>query len=370
MANSKASSTIVALRVNARDPELNPLTTALPQFIRDVEQLESLLSEPSAQTIRAMKELDGDIVVLGAGGKIGPTLARMAKRASELAGVARRVVGVARFSSAHLEQRLQSWGVETIRCNLLDRSALAELPDAANVFFMAGMKFGSAGQEPMTWAMNSYLPVMVSERYRVSRIVAFSTGNIYGLCPVTEKGSREDSQLNPVGEYAMSCLGRERMFEHFSQTNQTKMAILRLNYATEMRYGVLVDIAQKVFSGTSLPLSMGYLNAIWQGDANNFALQALQHVSSPPFVINIAGAEVLSVRSVAEAYAARLQRPVRFDGAESNDALLSDARKAFGLFGEPGVSEAQMVDWIADWVGRGGEALAKPTHFENREGRF
>jgi hypothetical protein len=370
VANLKASSTIVALRVDAKDPEPNPLATALPQSIRDVDQLESLLSEPSAQTIRAMKELDGDIAVLGVGGKMGPTLARMAKRASELAGVARRVVGVARFSSGHLEQRLQSWGVETMRCNLLDRSALAELPDAANVIFMAGMKFGSTGQESMTWAINSYLPGMVSERYRASRIVAFSTGNIYGLCPVTEKGSREDSQLNPVGEYAMSCLGRERMFEHFSQTNQTKMAILRLNYATEMRYGVLVDIAQKVFSGTSLPLSMGYLNAIWQGDANNFALQTLEHVSSPPFVINIAGAKVLSVRSVAETYSARLQRPVRFDGAESSDALLSDARKAFGLFGEPGVSEAQMVDWIADWVGRGGETLAKPTHFENREGRF
>lgn len=317
-----------------------------------------------------MNELDGDILVLGVGGKMGPTLARMAKRASDAAIVPRRVIGVARFSSANLERRLQSWGVETIRGDLLDREALHRLPEAPNVIYMAGMKFGSTGQEWLTWAMNSYLPGMVSERFRNSRIAAFSTGNVYGLCPVCEKGSAENSALHPVGEYAMSCLGRERMLEHFSRTNGTKVSILRLNYATEMRYGVLVDVAQKVFTGAPVQLSMGYLNAIWQGDANNLSLQALAHASSPPFVINIAGAEVLSVRKVANAFAKRFQKPVQFEGTEAADALLSDAQRAFNLFGEPAVSETQMIDWIADWVSCGGETLAKPTHYENRAGRF
>jgi nucleoside-diphosphate-sugar epimerase len=346
------------------------VTAVLPKSIESVEQLESLLSQPSEQTVRVMKLLEGDILVLGVGGKMGPTLARMAKRASDLASVARRVIGVARFSSANLERRLQSWGVETIRCDLLNRPELWRLPDAPNVIYMAGMKFGSTDQEWLTWAMNSYLPGMVAERFRNSRITAFSTGNVYGLCPVCEKGSGENSVLQPVGEYAMSCLGRERMLEHFSRTNGTKVSVLRLNYATEMRYGVLVDVAQTVFAGLPIPLAMGYLNAIWQGDANNFSLQSLAHASCPPFVINIAGAEVLSVRKVAEVFAERFQRSAQFEGTEAADALLSDARKAFGLFGKPTVSETQMIDWIAEWVSQGGETLAKPTHFENRAGRF
>jgi hypothetical protein len=338
--------------------------------IRDVEELDELLSEPTDATIRALATLDGDIIILGVGGKMGPTLARMAKRASEAAGIRCRVIGVSRFSSQQCEQQLQEWGVETIRCDLLDRASLAELPEAANVVYMAGMKFGSTGQESLTWAMNSYLPGLVSERYRHSRIAAFSTGNVYGLCPVSTRGSRESDPLNPLGEYAMSCLGRERIFEHFGRTAKINMSILRLNYASEMRYGVLLDIAKRVYAGLEVPLSMGYLNAIWQGDATAMSLQALGHASSPPFVINIAGPELLSVRSIAEEFGTLFQKPVRFEGVESNDALLSDAGRAFELFGRPRVSASQLMSWIADWVARGGTTAAKPTHFEERAGRF
>jgi nucleoside-diphosphate-sugar epimerase len=338
--------------------------------IRDVEDLDELLSEPTEGTIRALARLDGDLVILGVGGKMGPTLARMAKRASEAAGSRRKVIGVSRFSSSHCEPQLQAWGVETIRCDLLDRASLSELPEAANVVYMAGMKFGSTGQESLTWAMNSFLPGLVVERYRDSKIAAFSTGNVYGLCAVSKQGSRETDPLNPLGEYAMSCLGRERIFEHFSRTRKINLSVLRLNYACEMRYGVLLDIAKRVYAGLEVPLSMGYLNAIWQGDATAMSLQALVHASTPPFVINIAGPELLSVRSIAEEFGAIFHKPVRFEGVESNDALLSDAGKAFALFGHPRVSAAQLKTWIADWIARGGATSTKPTHFEERAGRF
>ncbi|MHB8302347.1 MAG: NAD-dependent epimerase/dehydratase family protein [Acidobacteriaceae bacterium] len=338
--------------------------------IRGVEELEDILSGPTEATMQAMGALAGDLVVLGVGGKMGPTLARMAKRASELAGVSRRIIGVSRFSEAGMEERLQSWGVETHRCDLLDANSYSHLPDAANVIYMAGMKFGSVGQEPLTWAMNTFLPGLVSEKYRNSRIAVFSTGNVYGLSPVGLGGSLESDALHPVGEYAMSCLGRERIFEHFSLINQIPMCILRLNYATELRYGVLVDIAQRVYAGESVPLAMGHLNAIWQADAAAMSLQSLCHASTPPRVINVAGPELLSVRRIAEEFGQRFKKPVRLEGVESGDALLSNAQKAFQLFGYPNVSVGQMMTWIADWVARGEKGLAKPTHFENRAGNF
>jgi hypothetical protein len=318
-----------------------------------------------------MGELKGDLVVLGVGGKMGPTLARMAKRASELAGVDRRVIGVSRFSaSSKLEERLHSWGVETHRGDLLDAKSYTQLPDAPNVVFMAGMKFGSTGQESLTWAMNAFVPGLVSERYRDNRIAVFSTGNVYGLSPVGRGGSVEGDALNPQGEYALSCLGRERIFEHFSRTNQTKMSIIRLNYAVELRYGVLLDIAQKVFSGQTIPLEMGHLNAIWQTDATAMSLLSLSYASTPPFVINITGSEVLSVARTARQFGELFNKPVRLEGAESADALLNNAGKAFQLFGHPRAGIDQMLRWIADWVARGGETLEKPTHFENRRGDF
>jgi nucleoside-diphosphate-sugar epimerase len=338
--------------------------------IRNVAELEELLSEPSEALIQSFRSLDGDILVLGVGGKMGPTLAIMAKRACQASGTQSRVIGVSRFSSPMLERRLQTSGVDTVRCDLLDREALANLPETANVVYMVGMKFGSTGNESLTWAMNAFLPGLVSERFANSRIVAFSTGNVYGLCPISPGGSREEDPLNPVGEYAMSCLGRERIFEHFSRANRTKMSILRLNYATELRYGVLLDIAERVHNGLPVPLSMGYLNAIWQADANAMALQALACASAPPNVINIAGPELLSVRRVAEEFGDRLQKRVRFEGQEAEDALLSNAEKAYALFGLPQVAATQLIAWISDWVARGGETLAKPTHFEERSGRF
>jgi len=294
----------------------------------------------------------------------------MARRASNTAGASRRVIAVSRFSSPRLPAKLQSWGIETISCDLLDPAALANLPDASNVVYMAGMKFGSTGQESLTWAMNSFLPGLVADRFRNSRIAAFSTGNVYGLTRVASAGSQESDEPHPVGEYAMSCLGRERIFEHFSRTANVKTSILRLNYATELRYGVLVDIAQRVNTGQPVDLSMGYLNAIWQADANAVTLQSLLHASSPPFFINIAGPDVLSVRRIAEDFSACFGKPVQFEGTEAPDALLSNARKAFQLFGKPRTSYEQMISWIADWVSRGGETLAKPTHFENRAGKF
>jgi nucleoside-diphosphate-sugar epimerase len=338
--------------------------------IRDIGELDDLLSTPTEGVIRTLGALDGDIIILGVGGKMGPTLARMAKRASELAGVRRRVIGVSRFSSPRLQSQLQAWDVETVRCDLLDPQSLSALPDAPNVVFMAGMKFGTTGQESLTWAMNSFLPGLVSEKYPKSRIAAFSTGNVYGLSPVSHGGSREVDALNPAGEYAMSCLGRERIFEHFSRANQTRLSILRLNYATELRYGVLVDIAQRVNAGQPVPLSMGYLNAIWQGDASAMSLGSLANASVPPFVINVAGPEVLSVRRIAEQFGERLHKPVHFVGVESADALLSNAKNSYELFGHPRVDAAQMIAWIADWVSRDGATLAKPTHFEERAGNF
>ena len=339
-------------------------------FIRDEAQLEEHLSQPTEGVVRMMRTLAGDIVVLGVAGKMGPTVARRAKRASEAAGAKRRVIGVSRFSSPELQRQLEQWGVETIRCDLLDRNALAALPDARNVVYMAGMKFGSTGQEWRTWAMNTFLPGLVADRYRASRIVVFSTGNIYGLSAVSRGGSREEDEPNPAGEYAMSCLGRERIFEHFSRTNQTKMAIIRLNYASELRYGVLLDIAQKVYDGRPVSLSMGYLNTIWQRDASAMSLESLAHASAPANVLNITGPETLSVRELAEGFAARMGKAVSFEGTESNDALLSNGSKAFALFGKPEVSIGYMLDWTAHWVARGGTTLAKPTHFEERAGRF
>jgi NAD dependent epimerase/dehydratase family len=345
-------------------------TEIFPPSIRDVADLDDLLSEPNQKVIQALRSVEGDIIILGVGGKMGPTLAWMARKASDIGKVKRRVIGVSRFSSGDLEPQLHGWGIETVRCDLLDRTSLAKLPDVPNVIYMAGMKFGSTGQESLTWAMNSFLPGLVCERYAASTIAAFSTGNVYGLTPIAQGGSREEDSPKPVGEYAISCLGRERIFEHFSRTNATNVAMIRLNYASELRYGVLLDIAQRVYLGQPVPLSMGYLNAIWQADASAMSLQALAHAASPPNIINIAGPEVLSVRKVAEEFGARFKKSVRFEGEESQDALLSNGWKAYQLFGSPRVSAEQMLSWISDWVKRGGETLAKPTHFEERSGRF
>jgi len=338
--------------------------------IRNEDHLEDLLSEPPASVIETLGRVTGDIVVLGVAGKMGPSLARMARRASDAAGVQRKIIGVARFSSGGSRELLQSWGIETIRCDLLSPEQVERLPDAPLVVSMVGMKFGSTGQEALTWAMNSYLPGIICSKYRKSRIVAFSTGNVYGLSPIRLGGSLEAEALNPVGEYAQSCLGRERIYEHFSRTHSIPMALLRLNYATEMRYGVLVDVAHKVWADEPIDLSMGHFNAIWQPDANAIALRALEHLSTPPLLLNIAGPEMLSVRRVAEEFAGIFGKTAIFQGHEAEDALVSNGQRCHRLFGYPSVSVQQMIEWIADWVRRGGASLGKPTHFEARDGKY
>ena len=295
-------------------------------LIENVEQLEDLLSRPTPEVIETMACLKGNLIVLGVGGKIGPSLARMARRASDAAGVRRRIIGVARFSTPALEGELQAQGIDTIRCELLDPQQLAALPEVPNVLYLAAMKFGSTGQEASTWARNVYLPGRICEKYAHSRIVAYSTGNVYPLTPVEHGGSVESDPLGPVGDYAMSCLGRERVFTYFSQTMGTPMAFVRLNYACELRYGVLVDVAQKVMAGEPIDVTMGYVNTIWQGDNNAMTLQALGHAASPPLAVNVTGPETLSVRRVAEQIGELLQKPVRCVGNEVAGCLVEQCQ--------------------------------------------
>lgn len=346
------------------------MSSHLPDSIRDVEQLETLLSEPTEPVIETMGRVEGDILILGVAGKMGPTLARMAVRASQAAGVRRRVVGVSRFSTPELQSRLQADGIETIRCDLLDRAQLGELPELPNVIYMAAMKFGTTGREATTWAMNAYLPGMVCEKFRRSRIVAFSTGNVYGMVPAEGGGSVESDPLRGDGDYAASCIGRERIFSYFSDQLGTAVSLIRLNYANEMRYGTLVDLAEQVMAREPIDLAMGYFNAIWQGDANAMALRALDHARVPPRAINVAGADRLSVREVAQRFGRLFDKPVTFTGSEASDALLSDGRLGNELLGHPRVSTEQMIRWIADWQLRGGPTLGKPTHFQTRDGEF
>ena len=341
-----------------------------PEFVRTTDELEELLSRPTEAVVEQFGRRPGDVLLLGAGGKIGPSLARMAWRACRAAGSARTVYAVSRFSDRGVQARLESIGVRTISCDLLDRTAVQRLPDAADVLYLPGMKFGSSDQVARTWAMNTYLPSLICEKYGHSQIAAFSTGNVYGLAPVADGGSRESDPPRPFGEYAISCLGRERIFEYFSRTQRTPVTVIRLNYACELRYGVLVDLAQRIQTGQTIPLETGYFNVIWQGDSNAAALLSLLHASSPPFVLNLSGLEQLSVREVALQLGDRLSKAVQFTGVESPTAYLSYAATARRLFGPPTIGVGQLLDWVADWVRRGGERYEKPTHFEVRDGNF
>lgn len=342
----------------------------LPQSIADVDQLDELLSEPSARTVEAMARLDGDLMLLGVGGKMGPTLAWMARKASDAAGVKRRVIGVSRFSNPAHEAWLHARGIETIRCDLTDEAQLERLPDAPNVVFMTGMKFGATGNEPRTWMTNVFAPGMACRKFSRSRIAAFSTGNVYALTPVSGGGSVESDALRPVGEYAMTAVGRERILAHFSQSLGIKMAILRLNYAQDLRYGVLSDIARAVWEGRPIDVTMGHFNALWQGDANAMALAAFDRVATPPTVVNLAGPDVLCVRAVAERFGRLLDKSPEFAGTEAADALLSNGALGYELCGRPRVAVDTMIAWIADWIRRGGASLGKPTHFEVRDGTY
>lgn len=334
---------------------------------RNEQELEELLSRPSQADVTAMRELGGDLLILGVAGKMGPSLALRARRAAP-AGM--RIIGVSRFSSEANRRLLEDAGVETISADLLEDGALSSLPGVPNVIHMAARKFGSTGDESPTWAMNAYLPARVAERFRHSRIVAFSSGNVYPLSPVAQGGSVESSELLPVGEYAMSAVARERLLTYMSKTHGIPMAILRLNYAVETRYGVLLDIGTQVFERKPIDLGMGCANVIWQGDANSICLRSFAHCSSPPFVLNLTGPETLSVRWIAKRFGEIFGVEPIFQGEERPTALLNNAARTFRLFGYPSVSVDELVEWTANWIGAGGRILGKPTHFETRDGKF
>jgi nucleoside-diphosphate-sugar epimerase len=336
----------------------------------DEAELEAALSTPSSALLDSLRETPGDILVLGAAGKMGPTLARMAKRALEAIGRGDRVIAASRFSSAKAEQALRDAGIETVKCDLLDRKAVSALPEAPNVIFMAGQKFGTRDAPSSTWAQNVVLPSIAAERYATSRIVAFSTGNVYSLSAADAGGSREGDAPAPVGEYAMSCLGRERVFEDASARRGTRVAIVRLNYAVDLRYGVLVDIASRVLRGEVVDVRMGHVNVIWQGDANDWALRCLAHASAPPFVVNVTGRETLAVRAIATKFGELFGRAPVLAGVEANDALLSNASLAHATFGAPAVPTSALIERVAEWVHAGNPLLGKPTHFEERTGAF
>ena len=340
------------------------------ELIETTEQLEERLSRPTEGALATLRALDGDVLVLGAGGKMGPTLARMVRRGVDALSQKRRVLAVSRFSSPAVAAELQASGVETISCDLTDRDAVRALPDAPNIIFMAGQKFGTQESPGLTWVMNTFVPAVVVQRYARSRIVVFSTGCVYALTPVSGGGSREADPLDPPGEYANTCVGRERIFTHFSQLSGTTALLLRLNYAIDLRYGVLLDVAQKVAQGAPVDVTMGYANVIWQGDANARAIQCLEHVSSPPAALNVTGREKISIRSLAEQFGELLGRKPVIVGQEAPTAWLTDASHSFELLGPVTVSLDEMVAATALWVKRGGATLGKPTHFDSRDGKF
>ena len=349
----------------------NARQSAAPNGFQSEHDLDDHLSEPRQLTIDALRRTPGDLIILGVGGKMGPTLARMAVRSARAdSGQRRRVMGVSRFTSVSAEKELREAGVETIRCDLADRDAVAALPDAPNVIYMAGQKFGTRDAPSRTWISNVIVPAVVGERFARSRIVAFSTGNVYPLVPVSGNGARETDPTGPVGEYAATCVGRERVFEHLAEVKGTRVAIARLNYAIDLRYGVLTDIAIALVRGTPVPLAMGHVNVIWQRDANRAALELLPLAATPPLVVNVTGAETLAVRDIAARLGARLGVEPRFEGSEASDALLSDTSRMRQLIGPPEMSLDLMLDWVAAWVRDGRPLLGKPTHFTARDGVF
>ncbi len=325
--------------------------------------LEDALSRPSGRDIEYLRRLEGDILILGAGGKMGPSLARLCRRAADAVGTQRRIIAVSR-------QPISESGVEAIACDLLDRAQVALLPMCPNILYLAGRKFGSTGNPELTWATNTVVPGIVADQFRESRIVVFSTGNVYPLREVASGGSRETDSPAPVGEYAQSCLGRERVFEYFSQRHGLRCLLFRLNYAVDLRYGVLVDIARKVHAGDPVGLAVPAFNVIWQRDANSYALRSLQHCDTPPRILNITGPETLTVRAAAEFFAVRFGRPCRFDSVNGPSALLSDASASHALMGPPEMSAESLLELVAGWVEAGGASLNKPTHFEVADGRF
>jgi dTDP-4-dehydrorhamnose reductase len=345
------------------------MSVDIPEFA-DIDALEDHLSTPDVQLIEEISHVSGDIIVLGAGGKMGPTLAVMARKALDLTDSDARVLAVARFSDPSVRERLEVCGVKTLSCDLLDVDAVQNLPDAPNVLFMAGMKFGASGNPALTWAMNALVPAIVAERYSDSRIVVFSSGNIYPFSDIDSGGATEQTLPAPLGEYAQSVLARERIFEYFAHRDRTNILQYRLNYAVEPRYGVPVDIALKLMNDDPIDLSMGYVNLIWQRDANEIALRCLTKTANPPAILNVTGATTHSVRALAETLGDCLGREPVFMGREKPVALLSNATLCREWFGEPPTPSDAMLEAIADWIGKDGVTLGKPTKFQVRDGSF
>ncbi|MDD5727137.1 MAG: NAD-dependent epimerase/dehydratase family protein [Victivallales bacterium] len=338
--------------------------------IDNEEMLDDLLSVPRQELIDMMSSLDGDIMILGIAGKMGMTLGRLAKRAVEAAGVSKKIYGVARFSNEDSRRVLEKWGIETLKCDLLDPGAVAGLPEVANVIYMAGKKFGTNGAEELTWAMNTTAPAYVAQHFKNSRIVVFSTGCVYPWVSVESSGCTERVAPAPVGEYAQSCLGRERVFGHFSKQNGTRVLLYRLNYAIDLRYGVLSDIASRIWADQPVNTSVQHFNVIWQGDANNYALLCLRLCGSPAQILNITGPELVSLRHIAEEFGQLFNKKVEYCGTPGELSYLNNASKSFELFGYPNVSLPRMLQWQAEWIMNGGKCLNKPTHFETNDGKF
>ncbi|WP_442889012.1 NAD-dependent epimerase/dehydratase family protein [Congregicoccus parvus] len=336
----------------------------------DDDAIETLLSEPPPDVVEAVKGVAGDFLVLGVGGKMGTSLARMLRRAVDAAGTGARVIGVSRFGRVDARAALERHGIETIACDLADPAAVAALPEAANVFFLAGQKFGTDAAPEQTWLQNTIVPAYAAERFRASRFVVFSTGCVYPFVAVDGPGADEETPLALLGEYAATCVGRERVFTRFSKRHGTSVLLFRLNYAVELRYGVLVDIAARVLVGEPVDVSTGHLNLIWQGDAVARAIRCLPLASSPPCALNVTGGDILRVRDLAEGFARRFGRDVQIVGDEAPTAWLADARRSIDLFGSPTVPLERIMDLVAEHLLAGGALLGKPTHFEARDGRF
>ncbi|SHG30362.1 Nucleoside-diphosphate-sugar epimerase [Fodinibius roseus] len=338
--------------------------------MKSLEELEDRLSKPSDRLIKDVKKIEGDIMILGVGGKMGPSMAKLATRAFKACGSDQKVIGVSRFSDPGQREELDDYGIETIAADLLNEEELQALPEPGNVLYLVGKKFGTSGNEHLTWAMNAYLPGRVAEKFKNSNIVAFSSGNIYPFVPYGSGGATEQTDPGPVGEYAQSCLGRERVFEHFSHRYDIPMLFFRLNYAVEMRYGNLLEIAKAVYQQEPIDLRNGHMNVIWQGDANEIALRSLLHCKTPPKLLNVTGPETISVRSVAHQFGRIFEQEPEFVNEEQPTSLLNNASHSHKLFGYPSVSLNQIIEWTAEWVQRDQKTIDKPTHFQVRSGKF
>jgi nucleoside-diphosphate-sugar epimerase len=338
--------------------------------MENIESVYKQILEPSNELVNDMAAIDGDIMVLGAGGKMGPSLAILAKRAAEKGGLNKKIIAVSRFSEKSAREELHANGVDTIAADLMEDNDLSSLPQVKNILYLAGTKFGTKGKESFTWAINSYLPGRVAQHFSGSRIVAFSTGNIYHLTPVNRGGASEHNLPLPEGEYAQSCLGRERLFQYYSEKNNTPVLIYRLNYANDVSYGVLLEIAKTVMTGGTVDLQMGNVNVIWQGDANEMAIRSLRHCSVPAKLLNITGPETVSVRWLAEEFGRMFGVEPQFSNEEQHTSLLSNAAEAFRLFGYPRTPLKRMMEIVADWIKEGKKTSNKETHFQERKGQF